>query len=252
MVAVDRTEWAEGIAEEARRADLAARDRLEKYASRYSLRRMFTDQNRLLLDSLGSGARLLEVGCGIGNFLVDAVREPRPFAQVHSVEVGIETARIARSHASAVSSILLAPAESLPYRDRSFDAVVARGVLHHMADPAAAIGEMHRVLSPGGRLVILEGNPASRYRRLLLGIADALHMPHEDTQFRHLHPSEIAERLSLFGRTRWQSVNGLFAPLAYVGVGGERVWNVLSRLTHAVERWMPNRFSWWLLWMAQK
>lgn len=241
-----------GTAEEARRADLAAHERLEKFTTRYSIWRMLTDQNRMLLDSAGTGARLLEVGCGIGNFLVDAVRDPRPFNRVHAVEVGLETARIARSQAGRAGSVLLAPGEALPYRDCCFDAVVARGVLHHMADPAAAIREMFRVLHPGGRLVILEGNPASIYRRVLLGLADLLRIPHEDTQYRHLYPAEIAERLAIFSQIRSRAVNGLFAPLAYVGVGGERLWNVLSRLTRAVQAWMPNRFSWWLLWVAEK
>lgn len=49
-----------------------------------------------------------------------------------------------------------APAEALPYRDASFDAVVFTLVLCTVADPDRALAEARRVLRPTGRLVVLE------------------------------------------------------------------------------------------------
>jgi ubiquinone/menaquinone biosynthesis C-methylase UbiE len=47
--------------------------------------------------------------------------------------------------------------EALPLADGEFTAVLCTTSFHHYPEPAAAIGEMARVLSPGGRLVIGDG-----------------------------------------------------------------------------------------------
>jgi SAM-dependent methyltransferase len=44
-------------------------------------------------------------------------------------------------------------AETLSYPDSSFDLVYSWGVIHHSEDPAGIIGEIHRVLKPGGRFI---------------------------------------------------------------------------------------------------
>jgi ubiquinone/menaquinone biosynthesis C-methylase UbiE len=212
---------------------------------------MFGEQNRLLLQAVGQTSRLLDVGCGIGNFLVDAIDAPS-VARVFGLEVSIENARIAQSVTCGEVPIVLAPTECLPFRDESFDGVVARGVLHHLSDPDTAIRELHRILKPGGRLVVLEGNPASWYRRAVLGLADVCRVPHEDTQYRHLNPREIAQFLGRFGRSRALPVSGLFAPLAYAGLGGPRSWSLLDRVTRGLVRAWPSGFDWWLLWIADK
>lgn len=52
------------------------------------------------------------------------------------------------------SADIVASLDSLPVEDGSFDAAVATEVLEHVADPAAAVAELHRVLVPGGRLLV--------------------------------------------------------------------------------------------------
>lgn len=66
---------------------------------------------------------------------------------------------------------VIAPAESLPFEDRSFDAVICTEVLEHCREPAAAMAELARVLRPGGRafittpfLVQLHETPQDFYR----------------------------------------------------------------------------------------
>lgn len=48
-----------------------------------------------------------------------------------------------------------ADAERLPFRDNSFDIVYSNGVLHHSEDTGRAVTEVHRVLKPGGRAVLM-------------------------------------------------------------------------------------------------
>jgi ubiquinone/menaquinone biosynthesis C-methylase UbiE len=52
--------------------------------------------------------------------------------------------------------VVHAPAEALPFGDESFDFAVSTLVLCTVGDPARALGEIRRVLRPGGRLVFLE------------------------------------------------------------------------------------------------
>ena len=49
----------------------------------------------------------------------------------------------------------VADAEHLPFEDNSFDVVYSFGVLHHTPDTQKAIDEVHRVLKPGGRIIIM-------------------------------------------------------------------------------------------------
>jgi SAM-dependent methyltransferase len=52
--------------------------------------------------------------------------------------------------------LVAAPAEALPFADDTFDTAVATLVLCTIPDPVAAIGELSRVLKPGGRLLFIE------------------------------------------------------------------------------------------------
>jgi ubiquinone/menaquinone biosynthesis C-methylase UbiE len=59
-------------------------------------------------------------------------------------------------------------AERLPFDDASFDILFGHAVLHHLPDPAVALGEFHRVLRPGGTLAFC-GEP-SRYGDLMAAV----------------------------------------------------------------------------------
>lgn len=66
-----------------------------------------------------------------------------------------------------VAQVVDAPAESLPFPDATFDAVVSTLVLCSVADQRASLAEIRRVLRPGGKLVFIEHVAAQgRPRRL--------------------------------------------------------------------------------------
>jgi len=68
-------------------------------------------------------------------------------------------ARRARRRAAGSAAsvrVVEAPAEALPFPDGSFDTAVATFCLCSVADAAAALAELHRVLVPGGRLLAIE------------------------------------------------------------------------------------------------
>lgn len=98
------------------------------------------------------GARLLDVGCGLGMY----VRHLRAYSDdVHGVDVDADRVHQA---GETLPNIVRAPAERLPYADASFDGVLLHEVLEHVDDDAAAVREAWRVLRPGGRMVIFVPN----------------------------------------------------------------------------------------------
>ncbi|MFO7698963.1 MAG: class I SAM-dependent methyltransferase [Anaerolineae bacterium] len=68
-----------------------------------------------------------------------------------------------------------APAEQLPFADDSFGRILMVDALHHVEDTTRCVGEMLRVLAPGGRLVIEEPD-WRRTRMRLVALAEKLAM----------------------------------------------------------------------------
>jgi ubiquinone/menaquinone biosynthesis C-methylase UbiE len=97
------------------------------------------------------GQRLLEPGCGAGALLSAAAARG---ALVVGLDVNEDALRIAAQSGDA----LFADAERLPFSDHSFDAAIAQHVIEHFATPERLLREWHRVLAPGGRLVLLTPN----------------------------------------------------------------------------------------------
>jgi ubiquinone/menaquinone biosynthesis C-methylase UbiE len=104
--------------------------------------------------ALPAESRVLDLGCGNGAAAFALVETFR--FRVTGVDVDpaqIETARQAAGDARN-PRFEVAPAESLPFPDRSFDAVTSNMTLHHVPAWCSALDEMARVLVPGGWLVL--------------------------------------------------------------------------------------------------
>ena len=104
-----------------------------------------------LLDPRTAG-RYLEVGTGTGDdALAFAARFSARVVGVDASSVMVEEAR-RRGLRDAVA----ADAHALPFEDDSFDGAWADRTFQHLADPPAALGEMVRVVKPGGRIVVAD------------------------------------------------------------------------------------------------
>lgn len=124
------------------------------------------EQRRLLLSGLAG--RVLEIGCGHGaNFR----HYPGDVTEVVAVEPEERLRDLAREQAdrSGLQAVVVdGSAESLPVESASFDAVVSTLVLCSVEDQAKALGEIYRVLKPGGHLVCFE-HVGSANRAIRLG-----------------------------------------------------------------------------------
>jgi SAM-dependent methyltransferase len=112
-----------------------------------------------LTRSLAPGSRVLDVGCGRGVILGPLA--DRGF-EVHGFEISEAAARGADPRAA----IRVAPSlDAAGYDASRFDEVVIWHVLEHMDDPRGALEEVHRILAPGGRLVVAVPNFSSLQAR---------------------------------------------------------------------------------------
>lgn len=122
-------------------------------------RHRYTDYAPWMPEVMGftefAGARLLEVGCGMGT---DLLQFARGGAQVTGVDLTPRSIQISRQHFAvygARGDFAISDAEHLPFADESYDVVYSNGVLHHTPDTAGAVREVHRVLRPGGQARVM-------------------------------------------------------------------------------------------------
>ena len=99
--------------------------------------------------------RVLEVGCGLGTDGAQFAKAGAEYTGIDLTEAAVNLARRRFELSNLQGTLRISDAESLDFADNSFDLVYSHGVLHHTPDTASAIREIHRVLRPGGRAVIM-------------------------------------------------------------------------------------------------
>jgi len=173
--------------------DEQQRQHYARLAADFDVRQRRDNRNhRLKIEAIARHLQLrdgdccLEVGVGTGihaEYLLDHFA-----VTLAVVDLSPEMLRVSRERLGERALPVAANAARLPFPDATFDAVYGNGFLHHVADPAAVLGEMARVLRPGGRLAITEPN-----RVFPTNIKAWLTMP-EERHMRQMCPANL---------TRW-------------------------------------------------
>ena len=110
------------------------------------------------------GAEILDAGCGSGNLtrlLIDAGY------RVQAVDASTGMLERASRKCPEASCMLVDLDRTLPFHDRSFDAVTCSNVLYSLPNPERTLAELERVLRPGGRLVVTNPQPLFSMRKIL-------------------------------------------------------------------------------------
>ncbi|HEX3605320.1 MAG TPA: methyltransferase domain-containing protein [Candidatus Dormibacteraeota bacterium] len=116
-------------------------------------------QDAVVAELCAAGSRrVLDVGCGTG-ILATLVRQRSRDTRVVGCDLSLGMLR--RAAERVRGTWLQADALRLPLRDGVLDAVVSTQAFHFIPDRPAALREFHRVLEPGGLLVIAMINPRS-------------------------------------------------------------------------------------------
>ncbi len=108
--------------------------------------------------------KLLEVGCGGGAFLQDALRSGCKAAAVDHSSDMVKLAREVNREAIVQNRLEIreGDAGSLPYPAETFTCAVTTGVFGFISNPVEVLSEVRRVLAPGGRLVLFTGSKELR------------------------------------------------------------------------------------------
>lgn len=131
------------------------------------------DELERLVRQAAPGGRLLDVGCGRGG-VVELVWEAAALA------VGLDPDWRSLAEQRTPLRLACGLGEAIPFAAAQFDLVLAVWVLEHLPRPAVVLGEIARVLRPGGRLICLTPNArhpvvwANRVSRWLPAVQRAL------------------------------------------------------------------------------
>ena len=111
----------------------------------------FRNWMRAELEGLSHSSEVLEVGCGDASFTKNLAEfSPR----VTAIDISMDQIELnARAHPE-IDFLQHDVAERFPFDDEAFDVIWCSEVLEHLFDPGFALREMHRVMAPGGKLLV--------------------------------------------------------------------------------------------------
>lgn len=116
--------------------------------------------NPFSLGPIFPGESVLDIGCGTGVDSMLAAKMVGPTGRVVGIDITAAMVEKARDYLAQVhyGNVILevAEAEALPFGENEFDVLISNGVINLTVDKAKVLAEAHRVLKPGGRLMVAD------------------------------------------------------------------------------------------------
>lgn len=110
--------------------------------------------------------QVLDVGCGTGELLC-RVLERWPETSCAGLDLSENMLEVARRKLGGRAELAAGDAKALPFASGRFDVVVCSDSFHHYPEAEAAVGEFHRVLAPGGVLLLADTTAPAGARQLV-------------------------------------------------------------------------------------
>jgi 2-polyprenyl-3-methyl-5-hydroxy-6-metoxy-1,4-benzoquinol methylase len=190
--------------------------------------------DQLIRPHLNAGSRILEIGCGAGNLLLQASQGGSyPVA----LDLAMQSLAFVRSRLQEAKSGPQAPngfactqaiGELLPFAAGSFDCILLSEVIEHLEAPQVSIREASRVLRPGGRLLLTTPNYRSLWPVMEWSV-DLLNMAPKMAGEQHIsrfHPASLRRILvqSGLGIEYFGTIYSLSPFLSLVSPGWASRW----------------------------
>lgn len=102
-----------------------------------------------------SGLSVLEAGCGMATDGINFARAGATYTGVDFSPAAVELARRRFALENRLAQIIHGSIVDLPVDDETQDFVYSNGVIHHLPQTERVVAEMHRVLRPGGRALVM-------------------------------------------------------------------------------------------------
>lgn len=158
-----------------------------------------------------TGMRVLDAGCGTGNF---SLKMAALGATVEGIDlsepmIGYAKEKAAASPYAGQLHFQVGDLYALPFADESFDAVLSMAAFEFIHEDQRALDEFMRVVKPGGRVLIgtITGNSD-------WGLEYQSHMPREDSVFHHAAFKTADEMRALLSEQLLASAESVFLPFA--------------------------------------
>jgi 2-polyprenyl-3-methyl-5-hydroxy-6-metoxy-1,4-benzoquinol methylase len=209
---------------------------------KYSLR---SAHGRLTVRELQQfpGGRILEAGCGIGNWI--SILQTRGY-HAFGVDISESSLQVAKKFCGANALLWHGDIRSLAVAGASFDAIVSYGVIEHFTDPLSAVREFYRTLRPGGLCIVTTPNPLCFHGligRHVLNLTRSRRLGYTGYEDSYT-PKQLSNLLSRAGFQVLQrgllpegALFGMFWPL--VPVVGNAIYHVFKRISLFIETKQP-------------
>ncbi len=212
-----------------------------------------------------AGEKVLEVGVGLGS---DILQFARGGAEVYGIDLtsrAVELTRERFRQNGLNGTFRQASFTDIPFDDDTFDLVYSFGVLHHSEQTQQGIDEIHRVLRPGGRAVVMLYHKGFKYyvRKLFYyGVlkGEFAHSTAREIVSRHSETFGDCPLTQAFSRREARKMFARFDRVRFEGyrlddylyVRGKMVSPARVLLPRPAYRWIENRSGWNLLIKATK